>query len=70
MRHLIIKNFECKYSTLVFSYNKKALKNEIKINKENVNLSKNSVSNLNKYSKKLIVCNNTENTSSYSKKFI
>jgi TRAP-type mannitol/chloroaromatic compound transport system permease small subunit len=70
VRHLIIKNFECKYSTLVFSYNKKVIKNQIKINKGNINLSKNSVSNLNNKSKKLIVWDSQENTSSYSKKYL
>jgi TRAP-type mannitol/chloroaromatic compound transport system permease small subunit len=70
VRHLIIKNFECIYSTLVFSYNKKVIKNQIKINKENISLSKNSVSNLNKKNKKLIVWDNPENTSSYSKKYL
>lgn len=70
MRHLIVKNFECKYSTLVFSYNKKDIKNQIKINKENINLSKNSVYNLNKHSKKLIVWDNPENTSSFTKKYL
>jgi TRAP-type mannitol/chloroaromatic compound transport system permease small subunit len=70
VRHLIVKNFECKYSTLVFSYNKKVIKNQIKINKENINLSKYSVSNLNKDSKKLIVWDSSNNTSSYSKKYL
>ena len=66
VRHLIIKNFECKYSTLVFSYNKKVIKNEIKINKENINLSKNSVFNINrKKNNDLIVWNTRENTSFY-----
>lgn len=58
VRHLIIKNFECKYSTLVFSNNKKLL---------NLNLNK-------KYKKteckSLIIWNNQNNISKYNKKFI
>lgn len=65
VRHLIIKNFECKYSTLVFSYNKKVMKNQIKINKENVNISKNFILNLNKDNTKLIVWDSSYNTSFY-----
>ena len=68
VRHLIIKNFECKYSTSVFSYKKKIVKNEI--NKENTNLSKNSKFNVNKNSKELIIWDKPESTSSYSRKYL
>lgn len=69
MRHLIIKNFECKYSTLVLSYNKKDIKNQV-INKGN----KNSYNNLDLYrnnlNTKLIIWDKPENTSFYPWKFL
>lgn len=46
------------------------MKDKIKINKENINLVENSVFNLNKYNKKLIVWDRLDNTSCYSKKYL
>ena len=62
VRHLIIKNFECKYSTLVLSYNK-----YITIEK---NLFSTLNSNSEKESKNLIIWDTRNNHSEFNKKFL
>ena len=76
VRHLIIKNFECKYSTSVLSYKKKQIKkqikNEIKVNKKSLNLSLSPfpIFNSNKIITDLIIWDRPENTSFYTVKFL
>jgi DNA-binding transcriptional regulator WhiA len=76
VRHLIIKNFECKYSTSVLSYKKKQIekqiKNEIKVNKKNLNLSLSPfpIFNSNKTITYLIIWDRAENTSFYTVKYL
>jgi hypothetical protein len=69
VRHLIIKNFECKYSTLVLSYNEKDIENKI-INKNDKNICNNFVLQIKNLNTKLIIWDKPENTSYYVGKFL
>jgi LAGLIDADG DNA endonuclease family len=71
VRHLIIKNFECKYSTSVLSYKKKEIINKNK-NKDliKLNLQINNIEPVRKLTKNIIVWNVKENTSFYSGKYL
>ena len=69
VRHLIIKNFECKYSTLVLSFNEE-IKNKIINIKENLNVLPNFICNSNEQQLSLIVWDQKGNKSVYIGKFL
>jgi len=69
VRHLIIKNFECKYSTLVLSSNKE-IKNKIINIKNNLNRLSNYIYNSNEDRLSLIVWDQEGNKSVQVGKFL
>lgn len=70
VRHLIIKNFECKYFTSVLSYKKKKVKSKLKKNKEEITLTINTLSSLNHLNLSLQIWDTEYNRSFYIKKFL